>query len=217
MCLFMSPFTTSDSTRHITLGAESTHIKGRYAQLEDATDTLVMSYSDYSKIFLSAIELFDSILVSVDDDDEIIYVEMKQGDSSLILDLGDIAWEAIVDEDTFEPKQVALDALLTAISEAEADDVALDAPATPAESVGSLLIKSDKGREWKLDLAKADENTYSVSLNGSTSTYTIDQELFDKLFPALDTFRSADGEETIDFQPPALILDPADDGHDHEH
>lgn len=208
-------FATADKTHRITLGAESEHIMGRYAQLEDAADTLVMSHADFKNIFLSSKELFELHLVPVDDDDEIVHVEMTQGDSIVVFDLGDIDWEATTEDDSFEPKQTAIDALLTSISEAEADDVLLDAPTAPAETVGSLLIKSDEGSEWKLDIAKAEEDTYSVSLNGSISTYTIDQELFGKLLPSLESFKSTEGEEVVNFQAPQLNQAPIDDGHDH--
>ncbi|MFP6595988.1 MAG: DUF4340 domain-containing protein, partial [Candidatus Hydrogenedentota bacterium] len=208
-------FIAGGQTHRITLGSESRHIMGRYAQLDNSADALVMSFDDFNKIFLPVSKMFQLHLVPVDDDDEIVHVEMTHGDSNVVFDLGDLGWEATAEDDTFEPQLIAIDSHLTSISGAEADDVSLAAPTSPAEAAGSLLIKSDKGSEWRLDVAKADEETYSVSLNGSKSTYTISQELFGKLFPALESFKAAEGEETVSFQAPQLDPAPVDDGHDH--
>lgn len=209
-------FSTSEGTNTITLGNESGHTDGRYAKLNEREDTLVMSQKDFKKIFLAPIDLFDTQLTSLNDDDEIVHVEMTRDDASVVFHLGDLAWETTTKDDSFEPKQTAVDALLTAISETEADDITLEAPAISGIVAGTLLVKSDKGSEWSLSFTSTGENTYAVSVNGSTSTYTIGQEAFDALFPVLDTFMP--GEEVISFQPPTLTPAPVhdeSDGHQH--
>ena len=230
---YSAAFSTADKKHRIVLGsneldAKSARTEGRYAKLDDRSDILVMSKADYDGIFLALKDLFDSSLVTVADDDEIVNVAIKKGDGSASLELSDLDWSVSVNGAEVNADETAIDSLLSAIESAEATDVALDTSSTSGEPVGSLTVQSDKGVTWELTLASAEDDQYLVSVNGSTSRYVIDQSQFDKLLPDLNSFTPAvnntdassasDVEETVEFKPPELNAPAAHDEHEgHNH
>ena len=211
-------FTTKDKTHRILLGAEAKHVHGRYAKLNDSTDTLVMSQADYNDIFLQPKDLFESNLVPVDDGDEIVHLEMTREGVTTVFDLGELAWEITTGEDSFEPIEATVDSFLTTLSAAIVKDVVIAPRENPGNAVGTLTITTDKGVSRTLAFSLLEDDDYSVSVNGSTSTYTIDLNTYNSFFPAINTFGSATSTEEITFKPPVLTPQPAHDEHDgHNH
>lgn len=215
-------FTTDDGTHKILLGNPALHIDGFYALIDGSNDVLAMHKRDYKKLFVSGVNLFESTLIQLDDTDEIVHIELTKDGSTLTLHLGDISWEATENDESFEPNPIIVASLITAITEAKVDDITLEAPAIQGESAGSIMVKTDDGKEWAFAITTGAEFSYAVSVNGSTSTYTINQDTLNSLFPATNTFKTSIEEETVTFQAPVLNPTPPtapahdeNDGHQH--
>ena len=178
----------------IAVGAKAASRKGYYARLDRLDQVLVMSERDHANIFVTPSELFDRDVLDLDEAD-ITWVEIIRGEQVLTLEEGDEGWTvaAGVDEVHEADEDAAAD-LRLALSGLSAEKLLFEGGAT-GEMLGSVVLTSDDGEEYRLNVHSEEAGLHAVTLPGRETGYWIAAADVERLFPDLDALRKADAPE----------------------
>lgn len=184
-------------TQVIRLGASAMHTEGRYAQLNDLTDNLVMAQSDVDAIFLPYNDLFDTDLYNPPVDAEIVSIQMSNAGEDTTFTLNDGTWTVSRGDDSFEAKLAEVEKLISTLDNLKSVDIQLPDKRTNGAPVGGFTITTDKDEVWSLVLQEAVDSLYPAVVNDADTANMIDERTFNRLFPDLESFRPGEGEELV--------------------
>ena len=183
-------FVADDKTHTVKLYGDSKSIDGVYAQMDDRPDVLVMSRTDFDKVFKERKELYDRSLLDIDEDDmRAIHVSGPEGAFSLARGDEDEDWKLTVGGETVDTDDDECDDLAQDIADLEASDV-LFGQAEMSDPVASTVrIKMDDGAEHSFSFGADKDGAHHLALTGRAQVFVLDHSDWAALFPASDDLK----------------------------
>jgi len=201
----------------IVLGDDSSEMEGAFARLDDGETPLVMRRSDMNKIFISPKELYELRLFDLVEED-ITSVELQREADSFTLARGEDTWTLTAGGETVEADDEAVDPLLSAIVDLQAEDLLFGQTELGQEPAATLVLTQEDGTQATLALGAEKDGSRPVVLAGKAAVFTLDSLDAAELLPSIESLKPeepapepeeavAEGEDLEETAPEAVTIE----------
>lgn len=154
---------TADATKTIRVGNEAKFYDGRYAQVEGDTRIVLMKRLDMEKIFLDPNDLYERKLFDAGAEEAAMLMVQKGGDAVVLSRMG-TGWRATSLDGDQEVDEDAVDAVLTAVLDLQAEDILFGQEALPGTPEGTVAFTDGAGDRHEIVFGPEQEGVRLAAL-----------------------------------------------------
>lgn len=185
----------SSGERHVLeLGADSPALDGAYARLDGGGAVLVMSRADLNKVFVTPKDIYQRKLLDVSEG-EIAAVEVERAEGSFALarkkaeaDDGD-KWDLTVGDESLEADANAVDSLLMALTDFEAEDILVAEKELGETAQATLRVTEEEGARHTFVFGEEKDGKCRLLLVEKGIVFVVNAEDLAEIMPEAATLK----------------------------
>ncbi len=188
-------FTTTTGQSHtIALGADSKHIDGVYARLDDAETALVMARRDVEQVLVAPNDLYDRTLFDFDEED-ISSVQVRRDEDTFLLERkDDDVWNLVIEGTSFEADSSACDSILAALADLEATEIVFGKTALEGETTATISLTLQGGGSHTITLGAEHDGAWPATLAGKKQLFLIASTDAKSMLPSGESLKKPEPE-----------------------
>ncbi len=175
--------TLADGSAHtLTLGKDSAFLDGVYARLDSNPAVLLVRRSDITRLFPALKDLFSRQLLDVAEED-LASITVERGGAKYELTSGPDGWKLNADGNEQPANSEAVEHLVAAITDAQAEDILFTETSLGGEPASVLRIRTAKGDENVVNFGVEKDNKVPVMLGTKLPVFALSSVDATELLP----------------------------------